>query len=309
MKDRRAFLKNTAFASASMMAPGFVVRSGLNADAGQKILVVVQLSGGNDGLNTIIPYRDDLYYKFRPKLSIGQNLILPITADLGFHPALAPLRAHFDQGEMLLINGVGYPNPNRSHFRSMDIWQTGSDADSYLSTGWLGRYLDHDCEGCSKAYHALQIGDNLGLALQGSQRDGFAMRDGHHLRRMNSNSFLQKLGRHTHRNTVAHHEELGYLYKTMIEVQESADYLIQQSKVVRSKSAFPTHPFGRGMKLISELITAGTTSKVYYISLPGFDTHANQLARQNKLLRIYAEAMSSLVQDLKRHRLFDDCLI
>jgi len=273
-----------------------------------KVLIVVQLSGGNDGLNTVVPYADDAYLRNRPGLKIGPKSVLPLTDAVGLHPALANLRELYNRGDMLVVNSVGYPNPTRSHFRSMDIWQTASKADQYLQTGWLGRYLDSNCHGCSQAYHAVEIGDNLGLALQGNKRDGFAMRDGDQLRRLTNNQFLNALGT-TKGNSRAQDPTLDYLYKTMIEVQESADYLIEKSKVYTSVQSYPVHPFGRGMKQIAELISADTDTKVYYISLPGFDTHANQFARHEKLLRTYSRSIAALVADLEFNNLFDDTMI
>lgn len=306
--DRRQFISNSALASASMWVPQLLQSPNLLNATTEKVLVVIQLSGGNDGLNTVVPFSNDLYYRYRPKLGIDRNIVLPINEDIGLHPSLKPLLPIYDQGELLVLNGVGYPNPNRSHFRSMDIWQTGSDADQYIKTGWLGRYLDHDCSGCANPYHALQIGDNLGIALQGENRDGFAMRDGSHLRRLNSNQFINNLVKEQS-GRQRRDGNLDYLYKTMIEVQQSADYLIKQSRVIKSQRSYPVHPFGRGTKLISELITAGTNTKIYYISLPGFDTHANQYVRQQKLLSVYAQSVSALVADLREHGLLDNTLI
>ncbi len=308
--DRRLFIQQSGLASASTMVPGFVrdLRVPPQQSRSGKILIVIQLSGGNDGLNTFVPYREDLYQRNRPGLHIGPKTVLALTDQVGLHPALADLRPQYDLGELLVINSVGYPNPTRSHFRSMDIWQTASHADQYLQTGWLGRYLDSDCFGCDQAYHAVEIGDNLGLALQGSKRDGFAMRDGNQLRRLTDNEFLHTLGSDQKRTRKAG-PNLDYLYKTMIEVQESADYLIQKSKVYTSSQSYPVHSFGRGLKQIAELISADTDTRVYYISLPGFDTHANQFARQEKLLRTYSQAVAALIADLKHNKLFADTMI
>ena len=135
-----------------------------------KILVVVQLSGGNDGLNTVVPYRNDIYYRERPGIAIKPDKVLTINDEVGLNPALAPLRALYDDGLLTVINNVGYPNPDRSHFRSMDIWQTASNSDQYLQTGWVGRYLDAACEGKPGAVNrpkAIEVGDgNTGTFSQ-----------------------------------------------------------------------------------------------------------------------------------------------
>ena len=145
--------------------------------AGNKVLVILQLSGGNDGLNTVIPYRNDIYYKSRPRLGIEKSKILSLTDEAGLHPALTGFKELYDDGSLGIMNGVGYPNPDRSHFRSMDIWHTGSESKEYWTTGWLGRYLDAQCKGCDKPTYALELDDTLSLALKGEEAKAIAMKD------------------------------------------------------------------------------------------------------------------------------------
>ena len=141
--DRRKFIKNSALASSLFYVPGFInAANQLDfSNTGYKRLVVIQLSGGNDGLNTVIPYRNDLYFNARPSIGI-KNDYLKLNNDLALNSNLAPLKQLYDNGELSIINNVGYPNPNRSHFRSTDIWHTASNSNEYLTSGWLGRYLD-----------------------------------------------------------------------------------------------------------------------------------------------------------------------
>ncbi|MEO0878002.1 MAG: twin-arginine translocation pathway signal, partial [Bacteroidota bacterium] len=159
---RRTFLKNTGLASAALWAPSFL--NHLPGQTNGKILIVIQLSGGNDGLNTIVPYRNDKYYELRPDLAISDSEVLRVTDELGFNPSLSDLQTLYDEGWVSIVNNVGYPNPNRSHFRSMDIWQTASDSREYLTSGWLGRYLDSQCSGCESPHYALELGQGLSLA-------------------------------------------------------------------------------------------------------------------------------------------------
>jgi len=305
---RRNFLKASALASTSCLIPAFLQgydgKRLLGSRSGRN-LVVVQLSGGNDGLNTVIPFRDDLYYKNRPSLAIKAPSVLKLSDTLGFNPAMEALRAVFDKGEMCILNSVGYPNPDRSHFRSMDIWQTGSSSEEYLQTGWLGRYLDNHCKGCDEAYHALEVDDSLSLAMKGLERSGFAMSDPRALKKATDNRFLQAVAKEANQE----HDNVAYLYKTMINTQASADYLYDQSKVYQSKTAYPANAFGKDLKQISELITADTDTRIYYVSLSGFDTHAGQKNRQERLLKTYADAMAAFVKDLKQNNLLDDTLI
>lgn len=306
---RRDFIKTSALASTSMLAPNFLQALSSTrtlASRSGKVLIVVQLSGGNDGLNTVVPYDNDIYYRSRPRLAISKQNTLKINSDQGLNPVMKSLQDLYDDGLLSIVNSVGYPNPDRSHFRSMDIWHTASNSDQYLQTGWLGRYLDHACHNCQAPYHALEIDDSLSLALKGTERNGFAMSNPNQLNSTANNRFLKAVAQHGHDHE---HEETAYLYKTMIDNQSSAQYLFEQSKVYQSKESYPDTPFGRDLKQIAELITADTATQVYYVSLTGFDTHANQQNVQNRLLQQYADGMKALVKDLKRNNLLKDTLI
>src|ERR1700716_625222 len=166
---RREFLQVGSFATASLLVPKFLKTLEYKniVPPGNRVLVILQLSGGNDGLNTVIPVRNDIYFRERPRIGIEKNKALLLTDEVGLHPALISFKELYDDGGLGILNSVGYPNPDRSHFRSMDIWQTGSQSNEYLTTGWLGRYLDAQCRGCDKPTYALEIDDVLSLALKG----------------------------------------------------------------------------------------------------------------------------------------------
>ncbi|MFK7935230.1 MAG: DUF1501 domain-containing protein [Saprospiraceae bacterium] len=305
--NRRKFLSSSVVASGTLLFPNFLQGfSSVNdlASRSGKVLVVIQLSGGNDGLNTIIPYENDVYYQMRPTLSIAKKEVLQLGEDAGFHPALASLRKLYDRGEMSIINSVGYPNPDRSHFRSMDIWQSGSSSNEYWQTGWLGRYLDSHC--FDKAtHHALEVDEGLSLAMKGKHRNGFALSDARRMQHIAKNKFLKTVSEH---HSDANHN-LSYLYKTLAGTQQSATYLYEQSRVHNSKINYPQNQFAKDLKQIAELITADTATQIYYVSLSGFDTHAGQLNRQRRLLETYASAVKAFTDDLKSNSLFDDTLI
>lgn len=306
---RRDFFKNSALASTALMIPSFLS----DFDAGRlfnsrsgKILIVVQLSGGNDGLNTIVPYRNDIYYQNRPGLAIAAEETLKLSDELGFNPKMSAMQSLYEEGLISVVNSVGYPNPDRSHFRSMDIWHTASDSDQYMTTGWLGRYLDSNCADCASPHYALEVDDHLSLALKGAARNGFAMSNPKQLKRTADNRFLKAIA-----NTPGQEaeENVAYLYKTMINTQASAAYLYEKSRVFKSSIEYPRTPFGQDLKQIAELITADSDTKIYYVSLTGFDTHANQRNQQERLLQQYAEGMNALVSDLRQNGLLDDTLI
>jgi uncharacterized protein (DUF1501 family) len=305
--DRRTFLRQSALASSSLLVPQFLqAHLGLSLENSRsgKILVVVQLSGGNDGLNTVVPYRNDLYYQNRPRLGLKKDEILPIHDEQGLNPGLEGLRSLYDEGLVTILNGVGYPNPDRSHFRSMDIWHSASNSDEYWSTGWLGRYLDSECAD-APAHHALEVDDSLSFALQGKERSGFAISDPKKMQKAIGRPLLKAAANHHH----DHDHEVDYLYKTLIDTQASADYLAAQSKVYTSRQTYPPSTFGKDLKQIAELITADTDTRIYYLSLSGFDTHVNQKGKQERLLKQYADGMRAFVSDLQQHGLMKDVSI
>ncbi len=149
---RREFLQVGSLATASLMVPKFLkaFEGYAMVPAGNKVVVVLQLRGGNDGLNTVIPVRNDIYYRSRPRIGITKDKALSLTDEVGLHPSLTAFKRAYDDGSLGILNNVGYPNPDRSHFRSMDIWHTASQSNEYVNTGWLCRYLDAQCNGCTK---------------------------------------------------------------------------------------------------------------------------------------------------------------
>jgi len=306
---RRNFLKSSALASTSLLTPAFLralksVKT--QASRSGKNLVIIQLSGGNDGLNTIVPHSNDLYYTLRPTLHLPNKEVIKVHDDLGFNVAMQSLQSLYDEGVMSIINNVGYPNPDRSHFRSMDIWQTASDSNEYLTSGWLGRYLDNACSACEQPYHAIELDNSLSLAMKGETRNGFAMTRPKDLKRTSDNRFLKAIAA---QQKEAANSEVSFLYKTMMDTQSSANYLYEQSKVYRSKIQYPANTFGKDLKQVAELITADTDTKVYYVSLTGFDTHANQKGKHARLLKNYADGVKAFIDDLRQNNLFDDTLI
>lgn len=307
-KSRRDFLQKSALASSAVFVPQFL--QGFSpktiSDKTGKSLVVIQWSGGNDGLNTLVPFQNDLYYKNRPNLAIQKNKVLKLNDELGFNPIMPEMRDLYDQGILSIINNVGYPNPDRSHFRSMDIWHTASDANEYLATGWLGRYLDgHANE--KAAYHALEVDDTLSLALKGEHKSGFAASNPERLKKAANRKFHKAIVQHHHEHD--HDENVAYLYKTLIDTQASADYLHKQSKIYTTKIQYPKSAIGKELKLIADLIISGTDTEIYYANMSGFDTHVNQKTQQERRLKEYSEAVAAFIKDLKLNNKLDDTLV
>ena len=304
---RRDFLQVSTLATASLMMPKFLkaFEGKAMVPAGNKVMVVIQLSGGNDGLNTVIPIRNDIYYRQRPKLGIQRENALHLTDEVGLNPALMGIKQLYDDGSLGILNSVGYPNPDRSHFRSMDIWHSGSSSDQYTYTGWLGRYLDAQCSGCDKPTQALEMDDILSLALKGENNKGLALKDP---RRMFNNSH-EKYFKEISKDHQKGEETVDYLYKTMSETLSSAEYIFQQSKLHPSTEIYPASELGRNLKTIASLIMSDINTKVYYVSLGSFDTHVNQENQQKRLFSELDGAISAFVKDLKANNRFQDVML
>jgi uncharacterized protein (DUF1501 family) len=225
--------------------------------------------------------------------------------EAGLHPHLRSLADLFHNGELSIINGVGYPHPNRSHFRSTDIWQSASDEDKVLTTGWLGRSLD--IIETAKPHSAVEIDDTMSLALRGEEKYGFAFREPKILKLTHANPTLHHLASSYHMHEE--HPTVEFLHKTLADTMQSAEYLYEKATTRSSKSIYPFHEFGNRMKTISELISAGSETMIYYVSLPGFDTHVMQNGQQGRVLKVYSEALKAFTEDLKACGRFNDTLI
>lgn len=306
---RRTFIQTGTLATASLMLPKFLkaFEQGALVPPGNRVLVILQLSGGNDGLNTVIPVRNDLYYKARPRLGIVRDKALTLTDEAGLHPALTAFRDLFDQGQLGILNSVGYPNPDRSHFRSMDIWHTASQSTEYWNSGWVGRYLDAQCKGCDRPTQAIEIDDILSLALKGDGLKGIAVKDPRRLFGTANEKFFKEVLRQ--RQDEKGEQPVDYLYKTMAETLSSADYIFQQSRLRPTKSEYPKSDLGNSMRTIASLIFSDINTKVYYVSLGSFDTHIAQEGQQQRLFTELNEAVKAFVADLKANNRFNDVLL
>ncbi|MBN8674425.1 MAG: DUF1501 domain-containing protein [Chitinophagales bacterium] len=306
---RKEFIQVGSLATASLMLPKFLKAfEGRNrVPLGNKVVVILQLSGGNDGLNTVIPVRNDLYYKARPRLGIAKTKALSLTDEVGLHPALTGFKELFDDGSLAIMNSVGYPNPDRSHFRSMDIWHTASQSNEYWTNGWVGRYLDAQCKGCDKPTQAIEIDDVLSLALKGENIKGIAVKDPRRLYGTANEKFFRDIMKN-HKDEAGE-QPVDYLYKTMAETLSSADYIFQQSKLHPSNADYPKTDLGNSLKTIASLIYSEINTKVYYVSLGSFDTHINQDAQQQRLFTEMNDAVKAFVKDLKQQNRFEDVML
>jgi uncharacterized protein (DUF1501 family) len=304
---RREFLKTGSLVTASLMVPGFLKTFGTKqmVPPGNKVLVIIQLSGGNDGLNTVIPVRNDIYYKERPGIGVKKEQSLLLTDEVGLNPSLEGFKNLYDSGSLGILNSVGYPNPDRSHFRSMDIWQSGAESNEYVNTGWLGRYLDAQCDGCNKPTQALEVDDVLSLALKGENNKGLAVKDPKRLFTTSHARYFNDINDDHHKGE----ETVDYLYKTMSEAISSAEYIFQQSRLHPSSQIYPATELGKSLKTIASLILSDINTKVYYVSLGSFDTHINQENQQKRLFTELDGAVAAFIRDLKTNNRFDDVML
>ncbi len=267
-------------------------------------LVVIQLAGGNDGLNTVIPYGDRAYYNSRPQLAIDKSdaLQIPGADGYGLHPNLTGLLELIDNGQAAIVQGVGYPNPNRSHFTSTDIWHTGNH--SGQGYGWLGKYFDNTCAGKPNPNGSIAIGNKAPLALHGKTQKAVNFETEELFRWAGStvDSSLKNSYDTINRKEVEAKEndsQLDFLVRTSLDAQVSSDRI----RAAVSKQPLLNYPDGQlaqQLQLIASMIRADLPTRVYYASLGGFDTHANQLNSHSNLMRQVGDALNTFQKDLKK---------
>lgn len=308
--NRRNFLRQSALAVAgTLFVPSFLKAfdGRGNLARGQRTLIVIQLGGGNDGLNTVVPYGNDLYYNARPRLGIPASEVLKLDDMQGLNPVMENFRKLFDEGQLSILNAVGYPNPNRSHFRSMDIWHTASESHEYLDSGWLGRYLDQNAGDDALPTRAIESSEQLSLALKGESARGLAVR--------NARQFYQSTASPRYKQMVEAHEDhdhpplVDYLYQTLTNSISSAEYIFETSKTATGSNNYPLGRLPQQLRGVSQMIRAGLETRVYYIQFSGFDTHVGQRNKQARLLGQLDKAVGAFAKDLKAHGKWEDTLI
>jgi uncharacterized protein (DUF1501 family) len=319
---RRSLVSRGAvLVAAGLTAPSFLARTAVALSSapaaanGRKILVGVQLSGGNDGLNTLIPFTDPGYYQFRSSLAIPGSEILPLTDSVGLHPRLTGLKELYDQGLVAVVQGVGYPNPNRSHFRSMDIWHTARP-DVLERSGWLGRYLDA-CESSQDlALPAVSVGNQLNSMFYAdhtlvpavasigafSLQTNSADRTGRALQVQMLRNIYNQAG-----NWPAHE---ALMRETALKALDGADQLQHAAMSHRTSVDYPTNnPLAAQLRMVAQIIAGDLGTMVFCVQLGGFDTHATQFNQQALLLGQLGDALSAFEQDLAAIGKQDDVLV
>jgi uncharacterized protein (DUF1501 family) len=317
MLTRRRFLtrtlQGTSLLALGPAVPGFLARTAAAAEPGRdNILVVVEMTGGNDGLNTVIPYADDLYHKNRPTLRYTKEQVVRVNDHVGMHPSLRPLEALLQKGRLAVVQGVGYPNPDRSHFESMDVWQS-ADPQRKITNGWLGRAIpEMKTAGDLPMIH---VGPNrLPLALQGAEGSAISLNEKvpyrlelgggsperHKARRKVMDELAKPAG--TTDNAL-----LDFVQRRQVRTLTSLDRLQEVLDEHRNNGGFQgadgrfyNAPLANKLQLVAHLIEKGFGTRIFYVTIDGFDTHSEQQAEHAKLLTQLADGITSFFGTLEK---------
>lgn len=322
MTNRRDFLKHcggAALLSLGATPTTFWQHAAVAAEQAannDRVLVLIQMAGGNDGLNTVIPHGHDEYFKARPGIGIGKGALLKLNSELGLHPALTGFKSLFDEGSLGIIQGVGYPQPDRSHFRSMDIWQSAISEKEDTSSGWVGRALDATVDQHVGKVPAMTLGsEKLPLSLVASKINVPTVRDvkGYHLQL----GPLSDAAAKTHRlmlekvagQPAAAGSDLDFLRQTAKTAWSSSEKLRHIAANYKAAADYPNNGLGQKLRTVAEIISGDLGTRVFFVSLDGFDTHSQQAAAHQTLLNELSTAVTAFVKDLAGHGHADRVLV
>ncbi|TAH18706.1 MAG: DUF1501 domain-containing protein [Cytophagales bacterium] len=306
--NRRAFLNQFSLLSGSVAVGlgGIQLRAFAHPllldvqSTNGKVLVLVQLTGGNDGLNTLIPFEDSLYYNSRPQIAIPKAQVLRLDNNMGFHPSMGSFKELYEGGKMKIMQSVGYENQNRSHFRSTDIWLSASNSDEFLFDGWLGRFLSHSFpefpSQSPKHPMAIELGSTESMLLQSPTGPTSIAFD-------TPNAFFQLVSGSMADNdpppaTLAG-DELKYLKQIAANSIKYANVIKSTADKVQNKVTYPNTSLGRQLSIVADLVAGGMETPVYLTTIGGFDTHAQQLPAHANLLKTLTEAIAAFQKDIE----------
>lgn len=318
---RRSFLKASlaggSLVSMGWTVPGFLSRTAAattTADqpgAKDTILVVIQLTGGNDGVNTVVPFADDNYAKLRKTLKLPKNQLKKVNDQIGLHPSLDGLAGLLEDQSLCIVQGVGYPNPSQSHFRSMDIWQAAS-TEKQLTEGWLGKALKQIP--AVPSFHLATDNESAPLALTGAparvpsitrledfqlRTDAVSSSDKKEQRAIIEGAAAMAGGVKPRRSLAMEQPNLlDFVRRTAVNTYDSSRRLQEIGKNYQPKSPYPNTPLANRLKTAAQLIDANLGARIFYVSIDGFDTHANQLQTHANLLKTVSDAMTAFYKDV-----------
>lgn len=306
--SRRDFLGHSSVIAVGLVTPPWLSAVAkadvLRQVAGKRVdpdnvLVVCQLSGGNDGLNTVIPFSDPAYRTLRPTLAIEDEKILKLTSETGLHPSLTGLADLYKKGQVAIIQNVGYPNPNRSHFKSMDIWQS-ADPDNRLKYGWIGRSFDvRMAQGAVSAVAGIGLSVEKPLALQADHASIPCFASLADIQSMVGDPDTEKMLRQIQGQDAAQGTSTRVIQQANKSALDAMSELKDRLAQFTPKQTYGNDPFGNGFKQISQIVASSPATRVVYFSSGGFDTHSRQAEQHAKLLQNFSNALSAFMQEME----------
>ena len=304
MRNRRRFLKDSALISLAPALPSFLAKAALGTTRKEndRVLVVIQLDGGNDGINTVVSWKDEGYAKHRSQLRLPERELIKLTDTIAFHPRLRSASELFQDGRLSVVQGVGYPNPNRSHFRSMAIWHTAQlDEKEHAGDGWLGDAVS--MQQLSKGPHAIYVGnEDLPVALRGRRCTATTIANPDDLRLRRADVANMKSFSNTKTNLA------DFVSRSVAEAYSSAKELADTTKK-DSAARYPGSRLANRLKLIGQMIKSDAAARIYYTSQAGYDTHAVQLSTHGSLLGELSSSLKAFMNDMRDSGLEDRILV
>lgn len=317
MLSRRQFiLRSSSLISLSPLVPSMFCQAvrAATAEPDGRVLVVIQLDGGNDGLNTVVPFADDGYAKARVKLRLETNKLHKLDDHIGLHPQMRSAKALFDDGRLAVVQGVGYPNPNRSHFRSMRIWQTASmDSESHNSYGWIGQSLDGvSADNRSGEGSAIYVGDDqTPVALWGRRSTATALSRSEDLSLQRD--FSEAMSASSPKDAVAPTGDSTQQFVTreVLSAYAEAEQFSRRELTAKDDriTKYPDNGLAQRLSLVAKMLKSGSHARVFYASQSGYDTHASQIYTHANLLGELSSALKAFLDDLKAAKLDDRVLV
>ncbi len=279
------------------------VLSAVEGDAHDRCLILINLYGGNDGLNCVVPHGDDRYYQLRPALAIDRSEVLAIDRNVGLNPGMRGLKALYDKGMVAIVQGVGYPNPDHSHFRSTEIWQTAVP-NRYEHTGWLGRYFDGVGPAPENLFKGVSVSKVLPEVLVSQRTDipaiaglgQYAMIADRNLAARNAFSRGARDQRLPFESPY-----LAHVMEIEAHAQRSSEELPKLVAGYKSRASYPATGLGRSLALAAQIVGSKLGTRAIYVEHGSFDTHVGQKATQNQLLTQFSDALAAFYDDLTAH--------
>lgn len=315
---RRDFMRggvavfSLGFAGSDLFTRMAAAQGTVNPARDRDILVMIEMNGGNDGVNTLIPFTDPAYVANRPTLAIARDKVLEIGNSLALHPNMGAMKSLYEAGQVAIIQGAGYPHANQSHFRSMDIWQT-AEPEKTISLGWLGRYLDQITEDDNNALYGVAFQGEMPRAYRGEHSQVPAVPNLQAYRFQTDPNFPQDRTRQIQAFTrISSHVPIdrpyvGLVQRNIVDAYTTAERL-QTAGTYKPTVSYPKTGLGNGLQLVAEVIVKRFGTHLFHVTIGGFDTHANQAAQHAKILGDLSSSLGAFFKDLQNQSLADNVL-